>query len=902
MARYILHRPGGARIPPGWSVPGTSAAGSATVRLSDAEMRLVEMSSKVPDRPSVDGLVEKWSQHWEDEGTFRFDRGADREKVFAIDTPPPTVSGSLHIGHVLSYTHTDLVARFQRMRGREVFYPMGWDDNGLPTERRVQNYFGVVCDPSVPYDPDFEPPMRGAEGKKSKEQVPVSRRNFIELCLELTESDEKAFEDLWRYLGLSVDWGYTYSTVSPKAQLASQKAFLRLLEDGQVENVEAPVLWDISFRTAVAQAEIEDRERPGAFHKLAFHGEDGDLTIETTRPELLPACVALVANPDDERYKPHFGKTFRTPVFGVEVTLEAHPLALPDKGTGAAMVCTFGDLTDIIWWRELQLPVRPIIRRDGRLRKVTWGEAPFQSTDDAAAAKAYEQMAGQTVFSARKAVVEMLEASGELLEAPREVSHAVKFYEKGDRPLEIVTTRQWFVKVLGERDAFLRRGEQIDWHPGHMVKRYEAWVNGLNGEWCISRQRFFGIPFPVWYPVRDDGTADHSRPITPPVESLPVDPASDVPEGYTESQRGKPGGFVADPDVLDTWATSSLTPQVAGGWADDPELFAKVFPMHLRPQGHDIIRTWLFSTVVRSHYLHDELPWSNAAISGWVLDPDRKKMSKSKGNVTTPQGLLDQYGSDAVRYWAASARLGVDATFDEGKIKTGRKLAIKILNASKFILMHEPASEEGEGTIEAPLDRALLGNLADIVERATRAFESYDHTGALELTEATFWNLCDDYLELVKGRSYGNQGDAAAESAKHALRAALEVILRLMAPFLPFTAEEVWSWWREGSVHRQPWPSADDLRAMAAGADPAVLEVTSDVLKEVRRAKTEGKVSLKTPVARLHVKDTAARLEALAAARDDLVSAGKVEELTTEVLAEGEEAEVTVELQMEEGD
>ncbi|HZQ29214.1 MAG TPA: valine--tRNA ligase [Acidimicrobiales bacterium] len=832
------------------------------------------MTAQVPDKPSLDGLEPTWIERWESAGTFRFDRATPRDRIYAIDTPPPTVSGSLHVGHVFSYTHTDIVARYQRMSGREVFYPMGWDDNGLPTERRVQNYFGVRCDPSLPYDPNFQPP-----DKPGKEQIPVSRRNFVELCLRLTAEDEQAFEDLFKRLGLSVDWTQTYTTINDASRRAAQRAFLRNLARGEAYSAEAPTLWDVDYRTAVAQAELEDRELAGAYHRLRFPAAEGSppgttaIEIETTRPELIPACVALVAHPDDERFKARFGSTVHTPLFGVEVPILAHELADPEKGSGIAMICTFGDLTDVTWWRELNLPVRSVVGRDGRIIPAPPAGVPEN--------EAWAELAGRTVKQAQKRIVELLAESGDLVGEPKPITHPVKFYEKGDRPLEIVTSRQWYIRNGGRdpelRQALIERGREIAWHPPYMRGRYENWVEGLNGDWLISRQRFFGVPFPLWYPIADDGTVGWDDPIVPPESRLPVDPSSDAPEGYDESQRDKPGGFTGDPDVMDTWATSSLSPQIAAKWEDDPDLFGRLFPMDLRPQGHDIIRTWLFSTVVRSHFEFRSVPWYNAALSGWILDPDRKKMSKSKGNVVTPLGLLEQYGSDSVRYWAANGRAGTDTAFDEGQMKVGRRLAIKILNASKFAL-GLGATEAGQVT-EA-LDRSMLARLGEVVTEATTAFEGYDYTRALERAEAFFWSFCDDYLELVKNRAYA--GGPASQSAVAALRIALSTLLRLFAPFLPFVTEEVWSWWQEGSVHRAPWPTPP---AEAEGGDPAVLEAVAAVLGQVRKAKTEAQVSMRAPVSRLLVRDTPEAVTRVRAAAADLREAGSVSEL---VFEEGE--------------
>ena len=862
----------------------------------------------------------RWQSQWEEWGIYRWDPSRGRKETFVVDTPPPTVSGSLHVGHVFSYTHQDLVVRFQRMNGRNIHYGMGWDDNGLPTERRVQNVFGIRCDPKLPYDPNWKP--RRDKGKKDPIEE-VSRQNFIEACAEVTVEDEKVYEHLWRRLGLSIDWKETYATIDEHCRRVSQLSFLDLVEKNQVYQTESPTMWDIDFKTAVAQAEVEDREQQGAMHDIRFGlDEGGEFVIATTRPELLAACVAVVAHPEDERYKHLFGTNAITPLYGVQVPILPGEHADPEKGTGILMVCTFGDVMDVEFWKGSDLPVRQVIGRDGRMAPVDWNEEPFTTSDALRAQDSYDQIAGLTAKQAKAKMVELLSEDGTgpdgqgpaLVGEPKPVTQAVKFYEKGDRPLEFVPTRQWFVKILSHKEDLLRQGRKIQWHPSFMKTRYDHWVEGLGHDWCISRQRYFGVPFPVWYPVEGDGSLDYDSPIFADPGTLPIDPMSAVPPGYSEDQRDKPGGFSGDPDVMDTWATSSLSPQVQSKWELDPERHKKLFPMDMRPQSHEIIRTWAFYTIVKAWMHENEIPWKHVVISGWILDPDRKKMSKSKGNALTPEGMLDENSVDAVRYWAGRARLGTDTAFDESVFKVGKKLATKIFNASRFVFT-QIDRVVGEGTapgvdqIHDALDLALLARLEAVVLQATESFERFDYAGALQVSEDAFWDFCDNYLELVKTRSYAEEDSSGRRSAIATLQSAMSIFLRLLAPFLPYVTEDVWSWrlagdGRSRSIHTSSWPSRNEFpEKVSLGAE--IFIAASEVLGKIRGAKSEAKKSLKWPVASLELVASAEDLAALAVVLPDVLRAGVAEdaEVTTEERnGSGERFEVRVVLgEMREG-
>ena len=821
-----------------------------------------------------------YQEMWEKEKTYSYN--PTKENTFVIDTPPPTISGALHIGHVFSYTQTDILARFQRMKGKNVFYPMGWDNNGLPTERRVQNLYKITCDPTLSEKNDsisFEELLQRKEKKKLSGFLPVSRDIFVRVCSIQTQEDQKKYEQLWRRLGLSVDWNQTYETISPHSQIVSQNSFLDLYKKGFVENRHTPVFWDTQFQTAVAQADIEDRKKQGFYYDLKFHiqNKEGEFVISTTRPELLPACIAVAAHPEDERYKKFFHKQAVTPLFSAPVPVLPSPHADPEKGTGILMICTFGDMEDVRFWEKKKLPLKQIINPEGFLKPILFEQKKWQSNDQIStnqpntffslqpdqANKYYTELKGLRVQQARKKIVEMLTEKKYLISKPQPTEQFIKFYEKGNYPLELIPTRQWYIKILKYKKELLEQGRKVKWHPPSMLKRYEQWVEGLNQDWCISRQRFFGVPFPVWYPLDKNKIADYNKPILPTIDKKPIDPMSSAPadgnsnlKHYTEEKRGKAGGFVADTAVMDTWATSSLTPQISSHWGKDESRHKKLFPADLRPQAHEIIRTWAFYTIVKSFFHENKnIPWKHIAISGWVMNPERLKMSKSKGgSVISPEELIEEYSADAIRYWAGKARLGMDTVYDENMFKTGKRLTVKLNNAFKFVQIQIAGKRSyynklGRLDYDFPfiefknslkslesldgfftvIDRAWLVYLLNIYQQANSYLENFHYSQALDLIEKSFWLFCDNYLELVKGRSYQfthlekalglkepatisqrikteksaesdfrsflekRKKEKPAMSAIGSLKLSMYMFIKMLAPYMPYITEHIWS-------------------------------------------------------------------------------------------------------------
>lgn len=860
----------------------------------------------------------KWQHYWAEKEVYAWDESQPRDNSFVIDTPPPTVSGLLHMGHIFSYTQADFVARYQRMKGKTVFYPMGFDDNGLPTERLVEKV-------------------------KKVRASDMSREEFIVLCEGVAEEARTEFRRLFTSVALSVDWKQEYHTISDQSRQISQLSFLDLFHKNRIYQKEQPFLWDIQDQTAIAQAEVEDKDLE-SFENYIWFGlvdekdfnegrqrsweELEKIPVMTTRPELLLACVGLICSKEEE--KKFEGKLAVTPFFNAVVPIHSSEKVDKEKGTGYVMCCTFGDDTDIEWWREFSLATRIILQKWGQvivtgysdvLLRVNDENAPEDidreevlrtseksigfGTDSAseitpnncldfmATCNAINQFNGVTFKGgkARKRMVELLENNNLTVKEKVPITHAVKCAERSGQELNYIITNQWFVKLLDQKFALKEKAAECNWYPEYMRIRMDQWIDGLSWDWCISRQRYFGVPIPVWY-IKKDGEENLITHIASR-EELPVNPISDAPEGYEYievsgvSSSGRQGhlqnwykaknistGEIVkikpEADVMDTWATSSVSPQLNSrainkDYAVDYDRHQKLFPADLRPQAHEIIRTWAFYTVVKAHLHEDTIPWKNLMISGWCLASDKTKMSKSKGNVVTPVDLIEEKGTDVVRYWASTSRLGTDTAFSEDVLKIGKKLVNKVWNASKFAAIHldkitqapvSAVADIEQGVICETLDKWVLTRLHRAIAKATEEFEKFEYCNARVAVEDFFWNdFCDNYLELIKKRAYNEDGsdNAGQQSAAHTVYHCLEAVLRLFAPFIPHVTEELYShifdghFEKTGSIHaRGTWPDAR-LFPLDESAEKGG-KATVSVLDVVRKIKAEQGVSIKWPI------------------------------------------------------
>lgn len=884
-------------------------------------MAYTHKMTALPAQYDTAAIEKKWQAHWLDKKTYAWDASVARADSYVIDTPPPTVSGTLHMGHVFSYCQADIVARFQRMTGKNVFYPMGFDDNGLPTERLV-------------------------EKTKKIRATDMSREDFIKECLSVSEEARQEFRTLFQSIALSVDWAQEYHTISDASRRLSQLSFLDLVNKGHVYRKLQPMLWDPVDQTAIAQAEVVDKELPSSANDIYFGvtGSDEKLTIMTTRPELLPACVALFFHPDDARYQHLKGKTATVPLFGFAVPILEDDTVELEKGTGLMMCCTFGDEADIVKWNKHNLPTRMILNKYAKL--------DFSGLDVELPTELAEKIKNKKTSNpdlknpgAREIILAELEAAGLLL-AKKPITHAVKTAERSGAVLELIPSAQWFVRVTDKKEQLKAKAAECNWNPEWMKVRIDQWVDGLNWDWCISRQRYFGVPFPVWYAQKwpaYDGTIkapDPERTLVAQQADLPINPLISTPPKFKKLlaspnpdyeqvlaagqydaealediyspdgselwfKAGDVARIIPDNDVMDTWATSSISPQLSAHGISpelcaDPKRFSALYPADLRPQAHEIIRTWAFYTLVKSTLHNDSVPWHNLMISGWCLAEDKTKMSKSKGNVVTPVDLIEEKGTDAVRYWTATSRLGQDTAFSPDLLKIGKKLVGKLWNATQFAAIHlskleaAPTTARAEmesGRIGETLDRWILSRLGETVAKATKSFAEYEYADALDATNQFFWaDFCDNYLELIKKRVYNEDGSFTAaqqQSAVHALYHCLDGILKLYAPFCPHVTEELYShiftdaYAAKGSIHaRGTWPKAEEFLSDSLALQLGTLTV--QLLEEVRKTKSDAKRSIKTPVthARMTVDNTLlGQGDAMRSLAEDLKGAGNIEHL-----------------------
>ncbi|NOZ80756.1 MAG: valine--tRNA ligase, partial [DPANN group archaeon] len=714
---------------------------------------------ELPKRYDPSQSEPRWQQYWEQQDCYRFDPESEKT-VFSVDTPPPTVSGKMHIGHAFSFSHQDFIVRYKRMQGFNIFCPFGTDDNGLPTERLIEK-------------------MKNVRATKMK------REEFIKLCEDtLSQELRPKYVQDWKRIGMSCDWSISYTTIDAHSRRISQRMFLDLVRKKRAYRKETPVIWDPQMQTALSQVEIKDEEKESTFNDIVFRTEDGkDVVVATTRPELLSSCVAVFIHPDDKKNAHLLGKELIVPYYHFKVPVLKDERVDLEKGTGVVMCCTFGDLTDIEWYKAYDLPLKEGIGKDGRM------------TDLAGDLK------GLKVKEARERIIEAMKTQGELI-GQKKIKHTVNVGERSGADIEFINSPQWFISYLDLKEEFLRRGKEMEWHPAYMRHRLDNWINGLQWDWCISRQRFFGVPFPVWY---DKKTRE---PIFADDDQLPVDPLVDLPRGYTRDQ------VEPEQDVLDTWATSSLTPHIAAELFRDHKIYDRLLPMSLRPQAHDIITFWLFNTLVRSHIHDDQIPFKKIMISGFALDPHGKKMSKSKGNVVEPQVMIAKYSADALRFWSAGTKLGDDLPFQEKDLMTGKKTITKLWNASKFTLLHLDDLERGNAKDLETMDRWILSKMQRLIRQCTDSFDAFDFGRAKHETEKFFWQVfCDLYLEIVKDRLYNaeERGREARESAQETLYRILLTILRLFAPIIPHITEEIYQqYFRKKedavSIHTGSWP------------------------------------------------------------------------------------------------
>ena len=738
-------------------------------------------------------------EFWEREAIYRFDKNAGGE-LYSIDTPPPTVSGSLHIGHLFSYTQAEMAARFRRMQGYNVFYPFGFDDNGLPTERLVER----------------EENIRAND---------LPRSEFVAKCQLTVKKYEDEFKEFWKSLGFSVDWETEYQTISPDVCKISQELFLELAATGKAYIKSSPVLWCCECQTSIAQAELETADISSSFNYVPFFVDGAPLEVATTRPELLYACVCLFVNPCDERYKKHIGKSAAVPLYDFEIPILSDEKVDADKGTGVVMCATFGDSTDAEWFELYKLPYRKVILPDGRIAD----DVPF--------------IGGLGIQSAHKEIIRLLDERGLLLKSET-ITHTVGTHERCGTPVEIIPSRQWYIDILSRRDEFLAAADEINWYPASMKNRYSAWVQNLKWDWCISRQRHFGVPFPVWY-CEKCGKPVFAKPEQLPVNPLEVNYSGVCMCGFTD--------FTPESAVFDTWATSSVTPQI------NERLGLKLTPMGMRTHAHEIIRTWTFYTIVRSLYHTGDIPWKDLMICGFILARKGEKISKSKSNnELDPKYLIATHSADVLRYWTAGARLGTDTYFSPDDLPVSKRFITKLWNASRFALSHLQDFDPSCTQALLPVDKWMIERVNQTAKSAAKMLFEYEIGSARHEIDDLFWNdFCDNYIEIVKERLYEPEihGAEQRRSAQYTLYHALLNILKLYAIYVPHITEHIYQEHfrrheKAVSIHLTRWvsPSCVDLDLISFG------ESLKNAIFEMRKYKSQRNLSMKESMDTLDIR------------------------------------------------
>lgn len=786
-----------------------------------------------------DSLVkeEKWLNYWKKNKIYEFK--PDYREVYSIDTPPPTVNGKIHIGHIFSYSQAEMIARYKRLRGYNVFYPFGFDDNGLPSERLV-------------------------EKEQKKKAHEIGRESFSKLCYETTNKYEEEFQDLFSKLGVSTDWSMCYKTVSSSTIKISQNSFLDLIEKGHCYHKESPALWCNECLTSIAQAELETKTIRTTFNYVNFKTvEDNEIfTIATTRPELLPAIVCVFVNPDDDKNNHLIGKTAHIPVIDVNVPIIGDEKVAIDKGTGIVMCCTFGDQTDIEWWKKYNLPLKYIFTDDGRIMD------------------SVPNYGGLKIKEARKQIVDDLQVGGYIVKI-EELEHEVQTHERCGSEVEYTVMKQWFIDIMSHKEDFLRIGNEINWYPTHMHNRYEEWVNNVAWDWCISRQRYFGVPFPVWY------CKECGEPIFASKEQLPVNPLTDTPS-IEKCHKCGCKEFIPESDVMDTWATSSVTPLINMKYGEKDNYESILKPMSLRSNASEIIRTWDFYTIVKSYYHFGIKPWDNVMISGFVMANKGEKISKSKGNSKVePLDLIKQFSADVVRYWAASGRLGTDITFSEETLLRGKKLVNKIWNVSKFVQMHLEDYQDKVFDDFEYIDKWILGNFIDMEKEYLKYLDNYEIGLALNILEKFFWNFCDNYIEIVKHRLYRPEefGEKARYSGQKTIYILLYKLLQDFSIFFPFITEEIY----QDIYHDMKSIHITEIKSLNYSFDEEIVNgnLMCEIISMVRGKKSSSNLSLKTIVKKLEIDCSPNLKKAIEKANKDFKATLFINELVINSIKDG---------------